>query len=109
MNKAEILAQLKAQKVIALIRADNADNLLGCARALLAGGLGAIDRSRRMARVHYQHKFTSINIAQPEGEILTADTVLPDFVIEDFNGTWSSVVRNQIEVSGTVGVTVTRE
>src|SRR5436190_62810 len=43
MNKSEILAQLKAQKVIALIRADNADNLLGCARALQAGGLGAIE------------------------------------------------------------------
>lgn len=43
MNKSDILAQLKAQKVIALIRADNADNLLGCARALLAGGLGAIE------------------------------------------------------------------
>ena len=43
MNKTEILARLKAQKVIALIRADNADNLLGCARALQAGGLGAIE------------------------------------------------------------------
>ena len=43
MNKSDILARLKAQKVIALIRADNADNLLGCARALLAGGLGAIE------------------------------------------------------------------
>jgi len=43
MNKTEILAQLKAQKVIALIRADNADNLIGCAKALLAGGLGAIE------------------------------------------------------------------
>jgi len=43
MTKADILARLRAQKVIALIRADNADNLLGCARALLAGGLGAIE------------------------------------------------------------------
>ncbi len=43
MNKAEILAQLRAQKVIALIRADSAENLLGCARALLAGGLSAIE------------------------------------------------------------------
>jgi 2-dehydro-3-deoxyphosphogluconate aldolase/(4S)-4-hydroxy-2-oxoglutarate aldolase len=43
MTKSDILARLKAQKVIALIRADNADNLLGCARALLAGGLGAIE------------------------------------------------------------------
>jgi 2-dehydro-3-deoxyphosphogluconate aldolase/(4S)-4-hydroxy-2-oxoglutarate aldolase len=43
MNKSDILARLKAQKVIALIRADNADNLVGCARALQAGGLGAIE------------------------------------------------------------------
>lgn len=43
MNKAEILQRLRAQKVIALIRADSADNLVGCARALQAGGLGAIE------------------------------------------------------------------
>lgn len=43
MNKSEILARLKAQKVIALIRADNAESLLDCARALQAGGLGAIE------------------------------------------------------------------
>jgi len=43
MSKSAILSRLRAQKVIALIRADNADNLLGCARALLAGGLGAIE------------------------------------------------------------------
>ena len=43
MNKAEILQRLRAQKVVALIRADNADNLVGCARALQAGGLGAIE------------------------------------------------------------------
>ena len=43
MSKADILNRLRAQKVIALIRADNADNLVGCARALQAGGLGAIE------------------------------------------------------------------
>ena len=43
MTKADTLARLRAQKVIALIRADNADNLIGCARALVAGGLGAIE------------------------------------------------------------------
>ena len=43
MNKSDILNRLRAQKVIALIRADNADNLVGCARALQAGGLGAIE------------------------------------------------------------------
>lgn len=43
MNKADILQRLRAQKVIALIRADSADNLIGCARALAAGGLGAIE------------------------------------------------------------------
>jgi 2-dehydro-3-deoxyphosphogluconate aldolase/(4S)-4-hydroxy-2-oxoglutarate aldolase len=43
MAKTDILQRLRAQKVIALIRADNADNLVGCARALAAGGLGAIE------------------------------------------------------------------
>jgi 2-dehydro-3-deoxyphosphogluconate aldolase/(4S)-4-hydroxy-2-oxoglutarate aldolase len=43
MNKTDILQRLRAQKVIALIRADSADNLIGCARALAAGGLGAIE------------------------------------------------------------------
>lgn len=43
MNKSDILARLKAQKVIALIRADSAESLVDCARALQAGGLGAIE------------------------------------------------------------------
>jgi 2-dehydro-3-deoxyphosphogluconate aldolase/(4S)-4-hydroxy-2-oxoglutarate aldolase len=43
VNKTDILARLKAQKVIALIRADSAESLLDCARALQAGGLGAIE------------------------------------------------------------------
>ncbi len=43
MPKSDILQQLRAQKVVALIRADNADSLLDCARALQAGGLGAIE------------------------------------------------------------------
>lgn len=43
MSKTALLAQLRAQKVIALIRADSADSLLDCARALQAGGLGAIE------------------------------------------------------------------
>lgn len=43
MNKTDILARLKAQKVIALIRADSAESLVDCARALQAGGLGAIE------------------------------------------------------------------
>ena len=43
MNKSDVLARLKAQKVIALIRADSAESLLDCARALQAGGLGAIE------------------------------------------------------------------
>jgi 2-dehydro-3-deoxyphosphogluconate aldolase/(4S)-4-hydroxy-2-oxoglutarate aldolase len=43
VNKTDILARIKAQKVIALIRADGADSLLDCARALQAGGLGAIE------------------------------------------------------------------
>jgi 2-dehydro-3-deoxyphosphogluconate aldolase/(4S)-4-hydroxy-2-oxoglutarate aldolase len=43
VNKSDVLARLKAQKVIALIRADSAESLLDCARALQAGGLGAIE------------------------------------------------------------------
>lgn len=43
MKKAEVLQRLKDQKVIALIRADSAESLLDCARALSAGGLGAIE------------------------------------------------------------------
>jgi len=43
MMKSDILQRLRAQKVIALIRADSASNLVGCARALQAGGLGAIE------------------------------------------------------------------
>ena len=60
MNKSEVLARLQAGKVIALIRADSADSLLDCARALSAGGLncleltmttpGAIDLCARVAR-----------------------------------------------------------
>ncbi|SUS06572.1 hypothetical protein DF3PB_30025 [uncultured Defluviicoccus sp.] len=37
MNKSEILHRLKAEKVIALIRADSSASLLECARALSAG------------------------------------------------------------------------
>lgn len=43
MSKTDILNRLRSQKVVALIRADSADSLLDCARALQAGGLGAIE------------------------------------------------------------------
>ena len=43
MNKSEVLARLKAEKVIALIRADSSASLLDCARALSAGGLNCIE------------------------------------------------------------------
>ncbi len=43
MTKTEILARLKAEKVIALIRADSSASLLDCARALSAGGLNCIE------------------------------------------------------------------
>lgn len=43
MPKAEILQSIRNEKVIALIRADGADNLLDCARALSAGGLNCIE------------------------------------------------------------------
>jgi 2-dehydro-3-deoxyphosphogluconate aldolase/(4S)-4-hydroxy-2-oxoglutarate aldolase len=43
MNKSEILSRLKAEKVIALIRAESSASLLECARALSAGGLNCIE------------------------------------------------------------------
>ena len=43
MTKQEVLARLKAEKVIALIRADSSASLLDCARALAAGGLSCIE------------------------------------------------------------------
>ena len=43
MKKDAILAKFKAERVIALIRADSSDGLLDCARALAAGGLTSIE------------------------------------------------------------------
>ena len=43
MKKDAILAKFKAEKVIALIRADSPDGLLDCAKALAAGGLTSIE------------------------------------------------------------------
>jgi len=43
MKKDAILSKFKAEKVIALIRADSPDGLLDCARALAAGGLTSIE------------------------------------------------------------------
>ncbi len=43
MLKAEVLNRIRAEKVVALIRADGPDALLDCARALSAGGLNAIE------------------------------------------------------------------
>lgn len=43
MNKSTILSRLRAEKVIALIRADSSASLLDCARALSAGGLNCIE------------------------------------------------------------------
>jgi 2-dehydro-3-deoxyphosphogluconate aldolase/(4S)-4-hydroxy-2-oxoglutarate aldolase len=43
MSKIETLQRLRAEKVIALIRADSSSSLLECARALAAGGLTCIE------------------------------------------------------------------
>jgi 2-dehydro-3-deoxyphosphogluconate aldolase/(4S)-4-hydroxy-2-oxoglutarate aldolase len=43
MSKTEVLNRIRAEKVIALIRADGPESLLDCARALSAGGLNAIE------------------------------------------------------------------
>lgn len=43
MKKDAVLSKIKAEKVIALIRADSPDGLLDCAKALAAGGLTSIE------------------------------------------------------------------
>jgi 2-dehydro-3-deoxyphosphogluconate aldolase/(4S)-4-hydroxy-2-oxoglutarate aldolase len=43
MSKSDVLQRIKNEMVIALIRADGADSLLDCARALAAGGLTCIE------------------------------------------------------------------
>lgn len=43
MKKDAVLAKIKAERVIALIRADSPDGLLDCAKALAAGGLTSIE------------------------------------------------------------------
>lgn len=43
MKKDAILSKFKAEKVVALIRADSPDGLLDCAKALAAGGLTSIE------------------------------------------------------------------
>ena len=43
MNKDAVLSRIKAQKVVALIRADSPDGLLDCAKALADGGLTSIE------------------------------------------------------------------
>ena len=43
MKKDAVLAKIRSEKVIALIRADNPDGLLDCARALATGGLTSIE------------------------------------------------------------------
>jgi len=43
MSKKQILERLRAARVVALIRADSADSLVDCARALVAGGLSCIE------------------------------------------------------------------
>jgi 2-dehydro-3-deoxyphosphogluconate aldolase/(4S)-4-hydroxy-2-oxoglutarate aldolase len=43
MKKDAVLAKIKAERVIALIRADNPDGLLDCAKALADGGLTSIE------------------------------------------------------------------
>ena len=43
MKKDAVLSKIRSEKVVALIRADNSDGLLDCARALAAGGLTSIE------------------------------------------------------------------
>lgn len=43
MKKDAVLSKLHSEKVVGIIRADNADGLLDCAKALAAGGLTSIE------------------------------------------------------------------
>jgi 2-dehydro-3-deoxyphosphogluconate aldolase/(4S)-4-hydroxy-2-oxoglutarate aldolase len=43
MKKDAVLAKIKVEKVVALIRADNPDGLLDCAKAMAEGGLTSIE------------------------------------------------------------------
>jgi len=43
MKKDAVLSKLRAEKVVALIRAENSDGLLDCAKALADGGLSSIE------------------------------------------------------------------
>jgi len=43
MKRDDVLAKIKSEKVVALIRADSPDGLLDCAKALAAGGLTSIE------------------------------------------------------------------
>ncbi len=43
MNKESVLAKIRSEKVVAIIRADSPAGLLDCARALAAGGLTSIE------------------------------------------------------------------
>jgi 2-dehydro-3-deoxyphosphogluconate aldolase/(4S)-4-hydroxy-2-oxoglutarate aldolase len=43
MNKDAVLSKIHAEKVVGIIRADSADGLLDCARALADGGLTSIE------------------------------------------------------------------
>jgi 2-dehydro-3-deoxyphosphogluconate aldolase/(4S)-4-hydroxy-2-oxoglutarate aldolase len=43
MQKSETLKRIKAEKIIALIRAESSESLLECAQALSTGGLGVIE------------------------------------------------------------------
>lgn len=77
MSKTDILNRLRNQKVVALIRADSADSLLDCARALQAGGLGAIELTmttpgaiEMVARVSKELPDALIGL----GTVLDADT-----------------------------------
>ena len=43
MSKSDVLSRIRALKIVALIRADGAESLVECARALEAGGIGAVE------------------------------------------------------------------
>jgi len=77
MTKSEILSRIRAEKVVALIRADGPASLLECSRALSAGGLNCIELT--MTTPGAIELCSTVSHAMPHaliglGTVLDADT-----------------------------------
>jgi 2-dehydro-3-deoxyphosphogluconate aldolase/(4S)-4-hydroxy-2-oxoglutarate aldolase len=77
MKKSAILSKLHGEKVVGIIRADSADGLLDCAKALAAGGLTSIELT--MTTPGALRVLESVTAALPDflfglGTVLDAET-----------------------------------